>query len=290
MRHAGEGYFYYARVLEGDRGQRLKKPFANKSFIMSNLTTQTVTHVRHWTDRLFSFRTTRAPALRFRNGQFVMLGLEKEGKPLLRAYSVVSANYEEELEFLSIKVPDGPLTSRLQNIQIGDPILIGSKATGTLLSDHLLPGRNLFLLSTGTGLAPFMSVIRDPETYEKFEKIILVHGVRWVKDLAYTDQIRHELTAHALVGDDAREKLVYIPAVTREPFETSGRITSLIESGLLFKKSGVPAWSPDQDRVMICGGPQMLHDLTVILRNDGFAEGASSKPASYVVEKAFAEK
>lgn len=257
---------------------------------MSNLTTQTVTHVHHWTDRLFSFRTTRSAAFRYRNGQFVMLGLQVKGKALLRAYSVVSANYEEELEFLSIKVLDGPLTSQLQKIRVGDEILLGSKATGTLLSDNLLPGRNLFLLSTGTGLAPFMSLIRDPEIYERFEKVILVHGVRREKDLAYRSDILATLPEHALVGDLVNAKFSYIPTVTREPFETNGRITTLIESGKLFEKAGVPNWSPDYDRAMICGGPEVLRDLTVRLRDDGFLEGTSNAPASYVIEKAFVEK
>src|SRR5574337_736764 len=202
---------------------------------MSAFHEERVLSVHHWTDRLFSFTTTRDPALRFSNGHFTMIGLKVNDKPLLRAYSIVSANYEEHLEFLSIKVPDGPLTSRLQHIQVGDSIIVGKKPTGTLLIDYLLPGKRLYLLSTGTGLAPFMSIIRAPETYERFEQIVLVHGVRQVDELAYHDVLIDSLPKHELLGEIIREKLLYYPTVTRELYKNMGRITQLIESGKLFK-------------------------------------------------------
>lgn len=255
-----------------------------------NVTGQTVLTVHHWTDRLFSFTCTRDPAFRFENGQFVMIGLMVDGKPLLRAYSVASANYEEHLEFLSIKVPDGPLTSRLQSIRPGDTILIGRKATGTLLQDNLLPGRHLYFLSTGTGLAPFMSLIRDPEVYDRFEKVVLVHGCRIVDELAYRDFITTELPLNEFLGELVANQLVYYPTVTREEFQNRGRVTELIESGKLFSDIGLPGLDPEHDRVMICGSEAMLADLVKILEARGFAEGNNSKPGQYVIEKAFAEK
>src|SRR5450631_161057 len=205
---------------------------------MSNFNQETVLSVHHWTDRLFSFKTTRNPAFRFQNGQFTMIGVEVKGRPLMRAYSLVSANYEEKLEFLSIKVADGPLTSRLQHLKEGDPILVSRKATGTLILDNLSPGRNLYLLGTGTGLAPFLSVIKDPETYERFERVVIVHGVRWAADLAYTELIETVLTNDELVGENVREKLVYYPTVTREPFRNKGRISLLMNNGKLFADVG----------------------------------------------------
>jgi ferredoxin--NADP+ reductase len=257
---------------------------------MSALNVETVTSVHHWTDTLFSFRTTRSSQFRYRNGQFVMIGLELEGKPLLRAYSMVSPNYEEELEFLSIKAANGPLTSQLQHIAPGDRILVGSKATGTLLVEALLPGRNLYLLGTGTGLAPFMSLIRDPEVYERFEKVVLVHGVRQVAELAYAEAIEKELPTHELIGEQAAAQLIYYPTVTREPFRHHGRIPDLISSGTLFADIGLPNWDPAEDRVMLCGSPQLLADMIALLRKAGFAEGSSSRPGAYVIEKAFVEK
>ncbi|MCZ8182682.1 MAG: ferredoxin--NADP reductase [Beijerinckiaceae bacterium] len=257
---------------------------------MSAFNTETVTHVHHWTDRLFSFRTTRNPAFRYENGQFVMIGLPVNGKPLLRAYSVVSPNYEEELEFLSIKVPDGPLTSRLQHIKVGEEIIVGRKATGTLLANNLLPGRNLYLIGTGTGLAPFMSLIRDPDVYERFAKVVLVHGVREVAELAYAEEIERDLPNHELLGEQIAGQLVYYPTVTREPFRNRGRITDLVETGRIFSDIGLPSWDPAQDRVMLCGSPQMLADMVALLEKSGFSEGNSSKPGSYVIEKAFVEK
>jgi ferredoxin/flavodoxin---NADP+ reductase len=257
---------------------------------MSAFSTEIVTHVHHWTETLFSFRATRDKALRFHNGQFVMLGLAGEGKPLLRAYSVVSPNYEDELEFLSIKVPHGPLTSKLKDIRPGEPILIGRKATGTLLADNLLPGRNLFLIGTGTGLAPFLSLIRDPEVYDRFAKVVLVHGVRETAELAYGGMIEHQLASHELVGEQATRQLLYYPTVTREPFRNRGRITDLVTAGQLFKDLGLPRWDSAHDRAMLCGSPSMLTDMVDLLRNDGFKEGNSSTPGSYVIEKAFVEK
>jgi len=257
---------------------------------MSAFLEERVLSVHHWTDRLFSFTTTRDPALRFSNGHFTMIGLKGEsGKPLLRAYSIASANYEEHLEFLSIKVPDGPLTSRLQHIQPGDTIVVGKKPTGTLLIDYLLPGKHLYLLSTGTGLAPFMSVIRDPATYERFEKVILVHGVRQVNELAYHDYITRELPAHEFLGEMVSQQLLYYPTVTREPYRNQGRITDLIDNGKLFADLGLPALNPENDRVMICGSSAMLRDLKALCEARGLAEGNTSTPGAFVIERAFVD-
>ena len=251
---------------------------------------ETVLSVHHWTDRLFSFTTTRHQALRFSNGHFTMIGLLVNNKPLLRAYSIVSPNYEEHLEFLSIKVPDGPLTSRLQHIQVGDSIIVGRKPTGTLLVDYLLPGKNLYMLSTGTGMAPFLSVLRDPETYERFEKVILVHGVRQVNELAYHDYLTQDLPKHELLGEMVSSQFLYYPTVTREPYKNTGRITDLMENGKLFADLGLPALDPSQDRVMICGSPQMLKDLKSLLEHRGFQEGNTTRPGDFVIERAFAEQ
>ena len=219
-----------------------------------------------------------------------MIGLRGDnGKPLLRAYSIASANYEEHLEFLSIKVPDGPLTSRLQHIQVGDTIVVGRKPTGTLLIDYLLPGKNLYLMGTGTGLAPFMSIIRDPETYERFEKVILVHGVRQVNELAYHDYITQELPAHEFLGEMVSQQLLYYPTVTREPYPHQGRVTDLMESGQLFADLGLPKLNPVSDRVMICGSPAMLKDLKRICEDSALSEGNTSTPGAFVIERAFAE-
>ncbi|MCF4166443.1 ferredoxin--NADP reductase [Zavarzinia compransoris] len=257
---------------------------------MSNLNRERVLSVHHWTDRLFSFTTTRDMSLRFVNGQFTMIGLEVNGKPLLRAYSVVSANYEEHLEFLSIKVPDGPLTSRLQHIQVGDTILVGRKPTGTLIADNLLPARHLYLLSTGTGLAPFMSIIKDPEVYEKYEKVVLVHGVRQVAELAYQALIEKDLPDNEFFGEMVRDKLIYYPTVTREPFRNQGRLTDLIKSGKLFSDVGLPPMSKADDRFMICGSPEMLTDMVNLLTEEGYDEASFSKAGHYAIEKAFVEK
>ena len=257
---------------------------------MSAFLEERVLTVHHWTDRLFSFTTTRDPALRFSNGHFTMIGLKVNEKPLLRAYSIVSPNYEEHLEFLSIKVPDGPLTSRLQHIQVGDSIVVGKKPTGTLLIDYLLPAKRLYMFATGTGLAPFLSVVRDPETYEKFEEVILVHGVREVAELAYHDYLTEELPKHELLGEMVAAQLKYYPTVTREPFRNQGRISTLIETGKLFTDLGVPPLDPLSDRVMLCGSPEMLASLKHILEHLDFEEGNTTRPGDFVVERAFVEK
>ena len=257
---------------------------------MSAFTESTVLSVHHWTDRLFSFTTTRDPGLRFSNGHFTMIGLRVNNKPLLRAYSIASANYEDHLEFLSIKVEEGPLTSKLQHIQVGDTIIVGRKPTGTLVCDYLLPGKRLYLLGTGTGLAPFMSIIRDPEVYERFEQIILVHGVRLVDELAYHDMLVEHLPSHEFLGELVTSQLLYYPTVTREDFRNTGRIPDLMESGKLFSDLGVPEINPAEDRVMICGSPAMLSDLKSLLEKRGFKEGNTSTPGDFVIERAFAER
>ncbi|WP_107868873.1 ferredoxin--NADP reductase [Pseudoduganella sp. UC29_71] len=257
---------------------------------MSNMNEEKVLSVHHWTDTLFSFTTTRDPALRFSNGHFTMIGLRVDGKPLLRAYSIASANYEDHLEFFSIKVPGGPLTSRLQHLQVGDTVIVGRKPTGTLVSDYLLPGKRLYMLSTGTGLAPFLSIVRDPEIYEKFDQLILVHGVRQVDELAYHDMLVEHLPNHEFLGELVTSKLRYYPTVTREEYKNMGRVTALIESGKLFEDLGVPELNPNEDRVMICGSSDMLRDLKEMLEARGFNEGNTSTPGDFVIERAFAEK
>jgi ferredoxin--NADP+ reductase len=254
---------------------------------MSAFAEERVLSVHHWTDRLFSFTTTRDPALRFSNGHFTMIGLRVNDKPLLRAYSIVSPNYEEHLEFLSIKVPDGPLTSRLQHIQVGDSIIVGRKPTGTLLIDYLLPGKRLYLLGTGTGVAPFLSIIRDPETYERFEQVVLIHGVREVKELAYREHITQELPKHEFLGELIQEQLLYYPTVTREPFEHQGRIPDILASGQVARDLGIPMLNREEDRIMICGSPEMLRDLKAMAEGLGFAEGNTSTPGDFVIERAF---
>ena len=260
------------------------------SAIPSHLSAETVLEVRHWNDTLFSFKTTRNGGLRFKNGHFLMLGLEVEGKPLLRAYSVASPNYEEFLEFYSIKVPNGPLTSRLQHLKPGDQVLVGKKPTGTLVTSHLLPGKRLYLLCTGTGLAPFMSMIRDPEIYEQYEHVILAHGVRITSELGYFDYIKHELPEHEYLGDLVKNQLIYYPTVTREPFHNRGRLTDLLQSGKLAQDVGMPALDPEHDRVMICGNQGMLDELVAILKARGFHEGSSHEQGQYTIERAFVEK
>ena len=258
---------------------------------MSNLREETVLGVHHWDERVFSFTTTRAPGLRFENGQFVMLGLEVGGRPLLRAYSVVSPNHEDFLEFLSIKVPDGPLTSRLQHIKPGDRVLVGTKPTGTLLVEDLKPGRNLFLLATGTGLAPFMSIVRDPATYERFDQVVLTHGVRVASELAYRDHILHELPRHEFLGESVRGKLRYYPTVTREAFGHQGRLPDLLRSGQMVRELALPPLDPQVDRAMICGSPAMLNDLSTLLDQWGFGISPGiGEPGDYVIERAFAAR
>lgn len=260
---------------------------------MRSIIAEKVTQVRHWNDTLFSFRTTRQPSFTFENGQFVMMGLQLEEKPLLRAYSIASANHEEELEFFSIKVPDGALTSRLQHIQVGDEVMLSTRPTGTLVPGHLLPGKHLYLLSTGTGLAPFMSVIKDPDIYEQYDKVILVHGVRWVSELAYQQEIGDELPNNEYFGDWVREKLIYYPTVTREPFRDEAhqkRITDLLETGTLTETIGLPEIDPERDRFMLCGNNDMLQDLMTILDERGFTKATSRRQGDYVIEQAFIEK
>lgn len=258
---------------------------------MSKFALEEVLSVHHWNETLFSFCTTRERSLRFKNGQFVMIGLEVQGKPLMRAYSIASPNYEDHLEFFSIKVPDGPLTSRLQHLRVGDQIMVSRKPTGTLVTDDLLPGRNLYLLSTGTGLAPFMSLIQDPEAFERFEKIVVVHGVRTVSELAYADFIGKELPAHEYLGEEISRKLVYYPTVTREDYHTTGRLTDHIRSGKLFEDTGLAPLDPKQDRAMICGSPSMLDDTSAMLDDLGFKISPRvGEPGDYVIERAFVEK
>ncbi|HUP06868.1 MAG TPA: ferredoxin--NADP reductase [Caldimonas sp.] len=257
---------------------------------MSAFHEERVLSVHHWTDRLFTFTTTRDPGLRFSNGHFTMIGLRVDGKPLLRAYSIASANYEDHLEFLSIKVEHGPLTSRLQHIQPGDTIIVGKKPTGTLVLDYLLPGKRLFMFATGTGLAPFMSIVRDPEAYERFETIVLVHGVRQVDELAYHDFLIKHLPAHEFLGEMVSSQLRYYPTVTRETYRHMGRIPDLIESGTLFADLGLPPLDPAHDRAMICGSPAMLRSLKTLLEGRGFHEGNTSTPGDFVIERAFAER
>ncbi len=256
---------------------------------MATLLKEEVLEVKHWTDTLFSFKTTRNPGFRFKNGHFTMMGLEQEGRPILRAYSIASANYEDELEFFSIKVADGKLTSKLQHIKPGDEVLVNSKSTGTLVLDHLLPGKNLYMISTGTGLAPFMSIIKDPETYEQYDKIIVTHGCRWVDELAYQEVINTHLPNNEYFGEQVKEKLIYYPTVTRESFRNQGRITELLATGKLAEDIGLPPINPEDDRFMICGSPSMLKDTCKILDGLGFEESRHGTAATYVVERAFVE-
>lgn len=268
-------------------GNRL---FTEDVFV-STLLKERVIDVHHWTDTLFSFTTTRNPGFRFKNGHFTMMGLAKDdGKPLLRAYSITSANYEEKLEFFSIKVPDGPLTSKLQHLQPGDEVLVNSKSTGTLVTDALLPGKHLYLISTGTGLAPFLSIIKDPDIYELYDKVILTHGVRYKDELAYRDIITNELPNNEFFGDVVRNKLLYFPTVTREAFNNTGRITDLLDVGHLNQRLGLPDINLDDDRFMICGSPSMLTDTCAILDARGFKEARGGNPGHYVIERAFVEQ
>src|SRR6201986_5254730 len=256
---------------------------------MSAFYREKVLSVQHWTDTLLSFRATRDSGFRFQNGQFAMIGLEVEGRPLLRAYSMASANHEDALEFFSIKVQDGPLTSRLQRIKEGDTILVGRKATGTLITDNLLPGKRLLLLSTGTGLAPFVSLIKDPDVYDRFEQIVLVHGCRQVSKLAYGEEVVKNLQSDELFGPLLEEKLTYYPTVTREPFRNRGRITDLITSKQIFNDIGQAPLDIVTDRIMMCGSPAMLDELKEMFEARGFLEGSNNAPGHFVIEKAFVE-
>ncbi|MEZ5459510.1 MAG: ferredoxin--NADP reductase [Steroidobacteraceae bacterium] len=258
---------------------------------MAIIATEHVTHVHHWNDTLFTFRTTRDPGFRFDSGHFVMVGLPVDGRPLLRAYSIASPNWAEHLEFFSIKVPDGPLTSRLQHIRVGDELLVSRKSTGTLVLPDLKPGRHLYLLGSGTGLAPFLSVIQDPDTYERFDRIVVAHGVRQVSDLAYRRFLTEELPRHEFLGELVRDKLVYFPTVTREPFRNTGRLTELLARGVLAESVGLPPVTPEHDRFMLCGSPAMLDGLRTLLDARGFAISArTGEPGDYVIERAFVER
>ena len=248
-----------------------------------------VLSIHHWTDKTFSFKTTRNQGFRFKNGEFAMIGLEIDEKPLLRAYSIASANHEDHLEFLSIKVPNGPLTSKLQHIKIDDNILINSKSTGTLVCDYLLPGKNLYLFSTGTGLAPFMSIIRDPETYEKFEKVILTHTVRVSEELAYKDLLEN-LNQDEVYKDITKNNFIYFNTVTRQDWHRKGRITSWIKDDKLWSEIGLSDFNPKNDRVMICGSEEMTFELKKIFELKGCKEGSTKEQGEFVIEKAFAEK
>jgi ferredoxin/flavodoxin---NADP+ reductase len=249
---------------------------------------QTVTMVKHWTDRLFSFRVTRPNSLRFRSGEFVMIGLLKEdGKPLLRAYSIASPAWDDELEFYSIKVPDGPLTSRLQHINVGDEIILRPKPVGTLVHDALMPGKRLWLLATGTGFAPFASLLREPETYEKYDSVIMMHTCREVAELEYGRTVVEGLSEDPLIGDLVGDKLRYYPTTTREPFSHMGRVTDNLTSGKVFADLGVPAMNPVDDRAMVCGSLAFNVDVKTILDGFGLREGANSDPKEFVIEKAF---
>ena len=257
----------------------------------SKYSTEKILSVHHWNDTLFSFKTTRQDGLRFENGQFVMIGLEVDGRPLARAYSVASPNYDEHLEFLSIKVQNGPLTSILQHIKVGDELLVSRKPTGTLVIHDLKPAKNLYLFSTGTGLAPYMSLIQDIEVYDRFEKVILVHGVRKINDLAYKDFIENDLPNNEFFGEEIRNQLIYYPTVTRELFKNEGRLTDLIKSGKLFDDIGLSKMNPIDDRAMICGSPEMLKDTQDLLDSMDFKVSPRiGEPGDYVIEHAFVEK
>jgi len=258
---------------------------------VATVAAERVLTVHHWNEIVFSFRTTRGDGLRFENGQFVMLGLPVDGKPLMRAYSIASANHDDFLEFLSIKVKAGPLTSRLQKIIPGDEVLVSRKPTGTLVLRDLKPGKRLYLLSSGTGLAPFMSLVKDPAVYETFESVILVHGVRYRSELAYRDFIEWDLTQHEFLGEQVRKQLIYYPTVTRENFRYRGRITTLIDTGKLFEDTGLPPLDSRSDRVMICGSSAMLKELSKMLDVRGFQMSPHvGEAGDYVVERAFVDR
>jgi len=258
---------------------------------MSNTPTEEkVLSVEHFTDRLFRFEISRPASFRFRSGEFIMIGLPKtedQRKPIMRAYSVASPSWDDKLEFYSIKVPDGPLTSRLQKIQEGDTILLGKKPVGTLVLDALLPGKRLYMFSTGTGIAPFASLIRDPETYERYDQVILTHTCRQKAELSYGLRLVNDLKDDPLVGEMVGDKLLHVASLTREDYPLKGRITTLIESGDLFKNAGTPPLNPEEDRVMICGSKDMIDDTAAIVGKFGLKEGSNSQPAEFVVEKSF---
>lgn len=251
--------------------------------------TASVKWVKHWNEHLFSFAIERPASFRFRSGEFVMIGLMDGEKPLMRAYSIASPAWSDELEFLSIKVPDGPLTSKLQGIRADDQLYLGKKPTGTLVADALLPGKRLFMLSTGTGLAPFLSIARDPEIYDRFSQVVIVHCVRRVSDLAWHDELAAQLASDPLVQEQALLQFHYVPTVTREDFRTTGRIGELAENGALFRSPvvGPNDFDPETDRVMLCGSMDMIRDFAALLEGKGFVEGSNHTPGHFVIERAF---
>nr|WP_321456966.1 ferredoxin--NADP reductase [uncultured Cohaesibacter sp.] len=257
--------------------------------IPANVFAETVTEVKHYTDRLFKFRITRPASFRFRSGEFVMIGLPNAERPVFRAYSVASPSWDEEVEFYSIKVPDGPLTEHLQKIKVGDTVLMRKKPTGTLVNDALIPGKRVYMFSTGTGIAPFASLIRDPETYEKFDQVILTHTCREIDELKYGEELVELCNNDPLVGEFAKGRLIHYTSVTRQDFPRMGRITDLMESGKLFEDLGVPPIDPEVDRAMICGSMAMLNDTKDLLEKFKLVEGSNARPASYVVERAFVD-
>lgn len=255
--------------------------------IPANVYAETVVSVKHYTDRLFSFRVTRPQAFRFRSGEFVMIGLPNAEKPVFRAYSIASPAWDDEIEFFSIKVPDGPLTSELQKIVPGDTVLLRQKSTGTLVLDALTPAKRLFMISTGTGIAPFASLVRDPETYEKFEDVILTHTCRDHAELAYGEELFDQSANDPLIGELANGRLTLYSSTTREISQRMGRITRLMETGKLYSDLGVAPLNRETDRVMICGSMHMLQDVKALVESAGFEEGSNNKPADFVVERAF---
>lgn len=263
-----------------DQGALLAPPPANVHVVR-------VTAVRHYTDSLFAFSCERPDALRFRSGEFVMIGLMAGAKPLLRAYSIASPAWDEQLSFYSIKVPNGPLTSRLQNIQPGDEILVGRKPTGTLVLDALKPGRRLFMISTGTGVAPFASLVRDPETYARFDEVILTHTCRTEPEIVYSADVVSEALADPLIGEEAAQRLRHVTTLTRAPHPLEGRITTLMSNGRLFERLGAGGLDPESDRVMVCGSQALIGDVKALVEARGFVEGSNHEPGDYVIERAF---
>ena len=262
-------------------------PQASEFPIPAGVFAERVVSVKHYTDQLFSFRITRPQSFRFRSGEFVMIGLPNAAKPVFRAYSIASPAWDDELEFYSIKVPDGPLTQHLQKIQPGDTVLMRQKPTGTLVLDALRPGKRLYMIATGTGIAPFASLIRDPETYEKFEEVVLTNTCRDVADLAYGNELVDALTNDPLIGELVAGRLTYYATTTREDHPRMGRITTLIENGKLFSDLGVAPFDPETDRSMICGSMAMLNDVKALMEKAGLEEGSNSRPADFVIERAF---
>lgn len=267
-------------------------PIATKQVefpIPANVHAETVVSVKHYTDSLFSFRITRPASFRFRSGEFAMIGLPNAEKPIFRAYSVASPSWDEEIEFYSIKVPDGPLTQHLQKIVPGDTVLMRPKAVGTLVLDALLPAKRLWMVATGTGFAPFASLLRDPETYEKFEEIIVTNTCREIADLAYGTELVDAIQNDPLIGELVEGRIKYYPTTTRETSPVMGRITTLIDNGQIYKDLGVAAWAPETDRVMICGSMNMLKDVKIRAEQAGLKEGSNSEPGQFVVERAFVD-